>query len=474
MTPENIPEAPPIILTEGTHWVLLLAQSVAFILAVAIILRLAHEKRTPSNIFAWSLLLLFMPLVGVPLYMLIGGRKIRRLVNEKARMLELARQNATPDFSKDKACVLCSGNSVTLLNDGVEAYRTLCKEMERARESILITTFILGNDSVGRSIVRRLIRKARSGVKVMLLIDALGSWNSPMLELKVLRRAGGKVVRFIPIFPFVASASANLRNHRKLAIFDGRRAIVGGQNMDSRFLSPKYSKELFADLGLCVEGPIVSALTPVFIGDWAFASKSSLETLLPLMSKQAAPTGESVLELIPSGPDVDGDPLWERIITLVQEARESITIVTPYFLPDEVLLRSLIIKAHMGRKVTVIVPENSNHPIVDMARNRYLRHMSAQGVKILFYTKRMLHAKLIMVDGRFAVSGSANIDPRSFFVNFEIGIIHSSSKDIQAFRNWLETRILPRCNSYADSPKSRESKARLLAENMANLLTPMM
>lgn len=462
---------PEMVLDEGTHWLLLLVQSLSFIFAVAIFLRLAHEKRRPGNIFAWSLLLLFLPLVGVPLYLLFGGRKVRRLVADKARLLEMTRQSATANALGEGPL---AGNCVHLLPDGVKAYRAFCKEIDHAEESILIATYILGNDAVGRSIVRRLTRRARAGVQVMLLIDALGSMNSPQRELRLLRRAGGQVARFIPLTPIVAKASANLRNHRKIAIFDGLRAIVGGQNMDRRFLSPVYSRELFADLSLRIEGPSVGALVPVFAGDWLFAARSGLEDLLPLMHVKREPKGNSCIETIASGPDVVHDALWERIISLVQESRESVSIVTPYFLPDEVLLQSLIIKAHMGRKVRLILPEKSNHPIVDMARNGQLRALHAQGVEILFYTRRMLHAKLIIVDKTHAVSGSANIDPRSFFVNFEIGLVHSSAQDLAMFANWLDTRILPRCIPYETSRAAKGGKLRLFAESMAGLLTPLM
>ncbi|MFA5258172.1 MAG: phospholipase D-like domain-containing protein [Opitutales bacterium] len=461
-------------LSEGTHWLILLAQSAAFIISVAIILRLAHEKRAPSNIFAWSLLLLFMPLVGVPLYLMFGGRKIRRLVGEKVKILKMARAAARKAGIFEDPCCAISGNKVTLLKDGVEAYRAFCKEIDHAKESIHIATFILGNDSVGRSIVRRLASRAKAGVQVRLLIDALGSIYAPASALRLLRKAGGQVHYFIPLSPFVAKVSANLRNHRKIAIFDNVRAIVGGQNMDRRFLSPTYSKTLFADLGLCVEGPAVAAMTSVFVGDWAFAGKHDVQSLTSLLDKIPPVCGQSDIEVIASGPDVEGDLLWERIISLVQEARASIVIVTPYFIPDEVLLRSLIIKAHAGRNVRIIVPETSNHFFVDLARDRFLRQMHAQGIEILFYKKRMLHAKLIIVDGRYAISGSANIDPRSFFVNFEIGFVHSSPSDLKGFADWMDGDLLPRCIPYARSRKARQTRLRLLGENLAHLLTPLL
>jgi cardiolipin synthase A/B len=464
----------PWSLSEDTHWILLIAQSVAFVAAVAIILRLAYEKRTPSNITAWSLLLLFMPLLGVPLYLLLGGRKLRRLVAQKNRMRWIADGGAAEGAAGNGYGKPISGNSVRVLSDGVKAYRSICKQIDRAQESIDIATFILGNDLVGRSIVRRLACRAREGVRVRLLVDALGSFGVRDSMLAQLRADGGQVERFIPLSFFVTKASANLRNHRKIAVFDGRRAIVGGQNMDRRFLSPNYTRDLFADLGLLIEGPAVTPLLRVFEGDWAFASKRDVPIAARRPVVPQPGYGHSDLEIIPSGPDVEGDPLWERIITLVQEARESITIVSPYFLPDEVLLRSLIIKAHAGRHVRVIVPENSNHPVVDLARNRFLRQMSAQGIEVLFYRKRMLHAKLIMVDGVYAVSGSANIDPRSFFVNFEIGLVHTSPGDLRAFEQWLETAIQPHCICFAASVKAHTNRIRLFGENMAHLFTPLL
>jgi cardiolipin synthase A/B len=462
----------PWSLPEDAHWLILILQDVAFIAAVIIILRLVHEKRTPSNIAAWSLFLLFLPIIGVPFYLLFGGRKIRRLIAEKNKLSGkvVVRRNVTGAncFGDPIA-----GNSVRVLGDGVEAYRAFCKEIDNSRESIDIATFILGGDAVGQSIVKRLARKAREGVRVRLLIDALGSMKAKDRMFSQLVEAGGVVERFIPLSFFITrEASANLRNHRKIAVFDDRRAIVGGQNMDRRFLSPTYSKELFADLGLIIEGPAIMPLIKVFESDWIFARRGKAGASLPSHLSTPPMSGSSEIEIIPSGPDVEGDPLWECIITLVQEARQSITIVSPYFLPDEVLLRSLIIKSHTGRNVRIVVPENSNHTIVDLARNRFLRQMNAQGIEVLMYRKRMLHAKLIMIDGKFAVSGSANIDPRSFFVNFEIGIVHFSQNDMRLFDEWMTSTILPHCIAFESSRKSRETKSRLFAENMAHLLTP--
>lgn len=464
----------PYPLSNQTHWILLIAQSIAFIAAMAIILRLAHEKRTPSNIYAWSFFLIFMPLLGVPFYLLFGGRKIKRIVNEKNRVLHSVYAQGIGEIPSAGPTRAIPGNYVKVLKDGVNAYRVFCKEIDRARESIDIITFILGNDAVGKSIVRRLTEKARQGLRVRLLIDALGSMSAKDEMFREYLEAGGKIARFIPFSIFFSRGTANLRNHRKIAIFDKRRAIVGGQNMDRRFLSPNYSKALFADLGLLVSGPAVARLMEVFSGDWAFARKRGISDIVRMAPGDIAAYGHSELEIIPSGPDMEGDTLWERIITLVQDAKKDITIVTPYFIPDEVLLRILLIKQHNGVRVRLVVPEISNHPIVDYARNRYLRHMSQQGVEILLYNRRMLHAKLILLDGKYAVTGSANIDPRSFFVNFEIGLVHNSPEDIAGLKQWFEMTILPYCVNYTESEISSPDRWRLFRENLAHLATPML
>jgi cardiolipin synthase len=155
--------------------------------------------------------------------------------------------------------------------------------------------------------------------------------------------------------------------------------------------------------------------------------------------------------------------------------RNEITLVTPYFIPDEVILRSLIIKAHNGRRVRVVVPDRSNHPIVDLARNHFLRELHGHGCgNPLLPPPDDASAKLLLVDNAVALTGSANLDPRSLFVNFEIGLVHNSSFDIERLTQWVDTRILPHCTRYNEHRRSRNSRLRLMGENLAHLLTPLL
>lgn len=451
---------------------------IGFILGLLIIGRMINEKREPSNIFAWSLLILFLPVVGVPLYFLFGGRKSRRLVRRKTAISLLAREvmesSLTERENRAARTQAREGNRFQLLPSGPDTFRELCRQIDLAQQSISIMTYILGEDEPGRQVVQRLAARAREGVQVRLLLDALGSfprrWSPTLRRLKV---SNGQVSFFMPMLPLQTATSANLRNHRKIALFDWSRAVLGGQNLDARFMGPRPDHRMFHDFSALIEGPAVSTLNQVFVADWVFASEEPVEELREALGVVPPVCGESALDIISSGPDVDGDPLWEKVISMVQESRREITIVTPYFIPDEVLYRSLIVKSHSGRRVRLIVPARSNQALVDLARNHYLRGLHAAGVEVLLYHSGMIHAKLILVDGIEALIGSANIDPRSFFVNFEIGVVLSRQADVQALENWVAAS-LGDCHRFADDPRSRVGRTRSRAEDFAHLLVPLL
>jgi cardiolipin synthase len=290
-----------------------------------------------------------------------------------------------------------------------------------------------------------------------------------------LRAAGGEVKRFMPVLPFVSSrTSANLRNHRKIAVFDEHTAIVGGHNLAREYMGPEPLRKRWRDFGAVIAGPAASLLNEVFLADWAFASNQSLDTLHKEQRPEALRSeGASEVQVVASGPDVDGDPLYEAILSMIQEAERSIWIVTPYFIPDEVLLRSLVVKARAGCGVTLIVPARSNHPVTDFARRYYLRELLRAGAQVHFHGPGMLHSKAMIVDDRIGLLGSANFDQRSLFVNFEIGVLLFSESDVQAMKAWA-SELLSSCNQ---SRPERPPKYRLIGnvvEEFSRLLAPLL
>ncbi len=456
------------------------------VLALFAVARIISERRQPSNTLAWLLAIVLIPYVGVPLYLVLGGRKLRRLLARKAPFCPSlpgnvpvrAATTASPTAhtaTAGGASPPVGGNALHLLTNGEEAFQALEQHIRAAQHSIHITTFILGRDDTGKRLVQLLAERARAGVKVRLLLDAVGCVLSSRGFVDPLRAAGGEVRRFMPVLPFFSHRhSANLRNHRKIAIFDQRTAILGGHNLAREYMGPGSYRKRWRDFGAVVQGPAAMLLYEVCLADWAFASGQSLEGLYQELRPEATRrAGTCELQVVPSGPDISGDALYESIISMIQEAERSIWIVTPYFIPDEVLLRSLIVKARAGCDVTLVLPAHSNHPITDFARRYYVRELQRAGARVLLFGPGMMHSKGLIVDDRIGLIGSANFDLRSLFVNFEIGLLVYSEPEVRAMRAWAEELM-----QHSQKPKpERPSRGRLLGnvvEELSRLLAPLL
>jgi cardiolipin synthase A/B len=442
-----------------------------FILAIVIILKIFREQRRPSSILAWSFFIIAFPFLGAPLYLLVGGRKLKKKIQAKGLLTD---SRLTRDSSiRIEDLFQTTGNKVDFITDGQIAYRNFCQHIKDAEKEIHILTYILGDEKVGNSILDLLIEKVSQGVRVRLLIDALGSFHKPTKKLKAFKAAGGEFFTFMPAFPLQTHGWANLRNHRKIAIFDNRVGILGGRNLDGRFMGADVDADRFYDFGASYEGPVVEYLNGVFLADWAFASKQPLDTIDSLAPAQMVEIGASAVTGIASGPDVPGDMLYERLINIIQEFESTLVIVTPYFIPDEVLLRSLIVKARRGKKVTLILPEKSNWTVVDVVRGQYLRELHQAGVRILLFQAGMLHSKLLVADNKLLLHGSANFDIRSLFVNFEIGMIHTSLEDLEqvsVWLNWLEEKS----RAFGLQRELNPPRLRKTFEDIARLIAPLL
>lgn len=446
-----------------------------FILALIVVANVFRERRSPSVTLAWLLIILFIPYLGVPLYFIFGGRKNQRLVaHKKLRFREPTCANAPLKY----------GNKMELLPDGRLALKAILRAIEEAKVSIEIATYILGNDSVAEVILDALVKRAKEGIRVRLLIDALGSFWLRRKLLEPLLKAKGEVMKFVPVLPFQTETSANLRNHRKIMIFDHKYAIIGGQNLDARFLGPlndstAQSSKTFTDFSMSIQGPAIQDLERIFLMDWSFAAKKSLPNF-ELEAPDVPCEGTEWVQTLASGPDVEGDPLWERILSLIHSAQQEICLVTPYFVPDELLFRSLILKAKNGIRVKIFLPQKSNYWVMDLARQHYLRELKQAGAEIFLSTCPMLHAKLFIADRKIALIGSVNFDVRSLFVNFEVGMfIHETSglnsqgqksEAIRALLAWVDQLQL-RCEAYKPNALSSSRK---WVEDVAHMIAPLL
>lgn len=457
-----------------------------FLLALFLIARLMSEKRQPGNTVAWLLVIVLIPYLGVPLYLLLGGRKVRRQMARKGMVRpRLPCPETLPAASTNLPVAQAvtasggspplAGNSVSLLTTGEEAYRVLETCILEAKHCIHITSFILGRDDTGKRIIKLLARRAGEGVKVRLLLDAVGCMFISRDFLAPLKQAGGEIQWFMPVLHFMPRGTANLRNHRKIGVFDHTTAIVGGHNLAREYMGPTPYHKRWVDFGTRISGPAAILLNEVFLADWCFASGQIADKIRSEVPADTVghPMGKGELQVITSGPDVDGDPLYEGLVAMIQAAHRSIWIITPYFIPDEVLLRSLIVKARAGIDITLILPAKSNHPVTDYARKHYLRELRTAGADIRLYGPGMMHSKVTIVDDRIALFGSANFDLRSLFVNFEIGVLAHTDTDVRAIKAWART-LLPASRVAKPAPPTRFRWLHGVAEDLSRLFAPLL
>jgi cardiolipin synthase A/B len=452
-----------------------------FLLALVLLARLLRSNRPPSSTLAWALVIVLLPWVGVPLYLMFGGRKISRMAARKRKVyrpeaLPIAGQAVSPaervlrSFGVPAAT---PGNLVEVVTSGEEAYSRLMALIDSARCSIHITTFLLANDEVGLAIVARLARRAAEGVEVKLLLDAAGCWRLRRRVLAPLIEAGGAVAWFMPVLRLPLRGRANLRNHRKIVVIDGVEALAGGMNLAEEYMGPTPMLNRWRDVSVVVRGPAAADLDDLFVSDWTFANGQPAPPANPPPTPdppEAAPLPDGVsVQVVASGPDVEGDPLYESLISLLFAARERIWVVTPYFVPDEILVRALDLAARRGVDVRVVIPQHSNHLSADLARVGYLRQIHEAGGIVLRYRPGMLHGKVIVVDQDLAVVGSANMDMRSLFLNYEVALFLYGPSQIQETTAWMES-ILPFCR--AGVP--RRTWLLELAENVVRLLSPLL
>ncbi len=429
-------------------------EHVVYILGVALtVVTIAHmirQKRSPASAMAWLLGIIMVPYIGVPLYFIFGGRKMRRQMRAK-HTLQLDGTETIPLTASNSLDRMLrayglpgatTGNKLTLYSTGEEAYFAIVDLIESAQSSINITTFILHADEVGRDIIDRLTRRALEGVSIRVLLDGFGALQTKRRSLEPLTRAGGRVGYFLPVYGSPFGGRANLRNHRKIAIADGVRVIAGGANIASEYIGPSPKPGRWSDLCFLIEGPAVQNYEEVFASDWEFATKETLKPSENSDDPEPDAPGDAVLQVIPSGPDVEEDPLYGAILSSVFAAEQRFWIVTPYFVPDDALVEALCLAARRGIDVRIITPQKSNHRIADLARGAFLREVQESGGKVMLFTEGMVHAKAILIDERVAIVGSANMDMRSLFLDYEIALLIYTAPEIRSIESWMESLAL--------------------------------
>ncbi len=434
-----------------------------------------NQRRHPSAAIAWVLGILLVPYLALPLYLAFGSRKVvipSTLVESRPLVVSAAVSYPTMARSLQLGTAMAlpapvSYDALAIHDDGAQALQALRRIIAGAESSLEVSTFLIGRDVLGDEVLRLLGERARAGVRVRLLVDGIGIYLGGYPDLKALERAGIEVVRFVPPFNSPKRGRTNLRNHRKMVIADGKCLWCGGRNLAAEYFEgdprPILRRMPWIDLSFDLSGELVAQVRRQFEQDWAFATEKEdfPEPSNPSAATWAGGKAPAFAQLVASGPDRPDDTLFTLLVSACFTSQQRILAVTPYFVPESSLLMALSLAARRGIQVDLILPERSNHRLADFARHRALRDLVVAGARVWLHP-RMVHAKAVLVDDELALAGSANLDGRSLFLNYEMMVAFYDQPAVMGFSRWVEARR-QECNPY---PYCRPGVLREVAEGL--------
>lgn len=476
-------------------WYLLLLLAVAEwsirIVMTAVILR---RRFSPSTAMAWLVLIFFVPELGLVVYLLVG---VNHLGKQRARSHRIAVDQTRSRYDPDRFSryvgrpkiepqqhnmilqaerisgnPIIAGNDVELLSNADKLTDRLTSDIDSAKHHAHLLYYIFSPDEIGRRISDALIRASDRGIACRLLADAAGSralFRSPLP--KELRDHGVEVVPMLPVSPWRRKlARIDLRNHRKVAVIDGRCAYAGSHNAVNEDYGHKHAGK-WVDLSGRFTGPVVAQFQQLFCEDWTFDTEQTLDgdDLFPALE----PTGEIAAQLVPTGPNNEGESFRRVLIAALAAAQRHIIMTTPYLVPDEPTLIALAMAVDRGAQVDLVVPHKSDHPIVAAAGRYYYQTLLEAGINIHTYSGGMLHAKTITVDDAFSLLGSANLDIRSFYLNFEVNVLLYGEQITKHLR-FAQQQYLNQCQPIVLSEWRERSLIKQYAEGAASLFSPLL
>jgi cardiolipin synthase len=422
----------------NNHLVWLLGEMAALAhvaIAGAVTVHVLLYKRNVGTSISWMGIAWLSPFIGGLLYYALGVNRVKRramrlrrqrshmfLVDEVAPDAPDAGPLTPLEFAIGRLTGLSaeSGNRIGLLRSGDQAYPAMLAAIDAAENSVGLASYIFRDDEAGRPFIEALIRAHRRGVVVRVLIDGIGGGYFWSGTYERLREAGVRVDRFLHSYVLWKTPFLNLRNHRKILVIDGRLAFTGGINIGHENLLSANPPHPVRDTHFRIEGPVVEQLTESFADDWVYETGEKLldQAWFPALQ----PCGDAVARVITSGPDEDLEQIEFAILHAISCARRSIRIVTPYFLPPDVMTTALGLAAMRGITVDIFVPEHSNHSVLDWARRVPLRNVIEAGCRVWLMPPPFDHSKLMTIDDAWSLIGSANWDTRSFRLNFELNV----------------------------------------------------
>lgn len=420
------------------HWIFIVLY-VAVI--VGIMLTVLMDNRQPAKTIAWVLVLLFVPVVGIVLYIffgqntrkmkLISGRSLDQL--SKRSMLEFVEQRnlRMPEyfsslvrlFTNQSLSLPFKDNAVEFYTDGYQFFPALLQAIKGATNHIHLDTYIIADDPLGRLLSDALIAKAREGVEVRLIYDDVGCWRVPERFFDRMRQAGVKVRSFMPVrFPAFTS-KVNYRNHRKVCVIDGTQGFIGGMNIALRYVKGLHDGTLpWRDTHMRLRGSVVYALQRAFLVDWYFVDRTLINDHRYYPPMPWHISNDSLAQVVTSSPIAQWPDIMQGYVRILLEAKRYVYMETPYFLPTEPVMFAMRTAALAGVDVRLLIPRRSDAWLIQLASMSYVTETLEAGVKVRLYEKGFNHSKLLVADDQISTCGSTNIDFRSFENNFEANV----------------------------------------------------
>lgn len=399
------------------------------------------DNRQPAKTIAWVLVLLFVPVVGIVLYIffgqntrkmkLISGRSLDQL--SKRSMLEFVEQRnlRMPEyfsslvrlFTNQSLALPFKDNAVEFYTDGYQFFPALLQAIKSATNHIHLDTYIIADDPLGRLVSDALIAKAREGVEVRLIYDDVGCWRVPERFFDRMRQAGVKVRSFMPVrFPAFTS-KVNYRNHRKVCVIDGIQGFIGGMNIALRYVKGLHHGTLpWRDTHMRLRGSVVYALQRAFLVDWYFVDRTLINDHCYYPPMPWHISNDSLAQVVTSSPIAQWPDIMQGYVRILLEAKRYVYMETPYFLPTEPVLFAMRTAALAGVDVRLLIPRRSDAWLIQLASMSYVTETLEAGVKVRLYEKGFNHSKLLVADDQISTCGSTNIDFRSFENNFEANV----------------------------------------------------
>ena len=467
-----------------------------FLFATAIVF---FQRRDPKSVWAWLLLLYFIPILGFIFYLFLGQdfrkRKMFRIkeledqlneaIRQQEQQLKVTRVEDLDESIKDyrdlimynletSGDMLSNDNDVDFFVDGNEKFKALKEDLRKAEHFIHIQYYIIRNDVLFNQIKDILIEKAAQGVEVRLLFDAMGCRYVNHKVWKELNAKGVKTAEFFPAILGRLQLRINYRNHRKIVVIDNKVAYVGGFNVAKEYIDLDKKFGHWRDTHLRIRGSAVLSLQMRFMLDWNYAAKENLLQNPKMFGGMESGNRDFCeMQIISSGPDNTAQQIRDNYLRLITKAEKSIYIQTPYFIPDESIFNALMIAIRSGIDVHVMIPCMPDHPFVYWATYSYIGDLVMAGAKCYTYNNGFLHSKGIIVDGKVLCYGTANMDIRSFALNFEVNAIIYDKEKAQEMEKLFQ-EDLQVCRQITKDFYAGRSLLIRLKEQVCRLLSPLL